>query len=219
MPILGLMLCCAAFAADRSEFYSSEHVGAQGSNSVMTPVHQLLTPAGRQVELPEMRPQALALSPDGRLLAISGKTSELVLMNPAHRRNSPADRSCRQLPAKASPIPSPTTSSPPDKDAQVSYTGLIFSADGMRIYLSSVNGTIKVFAVDKSGKVTGKGQLQTCPRQLRPERKTEIPAGLALSRDGKRLYVALNFPTAWQNWTPRPAKSCAPGMSVWRLMM
>jgi DNA-binding beta-propeller fold protein YncE len=191
IPLLHLTLCCAAFAADRSEFYSSEQVGAQGSNSVMTPVHQLLTPAGRQVELPGMRPQALALSPDGGLLAISGKTPELVLINPL----TAEIRQRLALPA------TPNESSPdtvsdhilaPDKDAQVSYTGLIFSGDGTRIFLSSVNGTIKVFAVDKSGKVTTKGSFKL-PAASAPGRKTEIPAGLALSRDGKRLYVALNL--------------------------
>jgi len=189
--ILGLALCRAAAGADGSEFYSSEHVGALGSNTVMTPVHQVLTPAGRQVELPGLRPQGLALSPNGRLLAVSGKTPELVLVNPetgeicqrlrlpsAARESSPAAVSVQIL--------------APDKDAQVSYTGLIFSADGTRIFLSSVNGTIKVFAVDKSGVVSARDSFKL-PAATAPESKVEIPAGLAISRDGKRLYVALNL--------------------------
>ena len=191
MPFLGLTLCYAAFGADQSKFYTSERVGALGSNAVMTPVHQLLTPAGRQVELPEMRPQALALSPDGRLLAVSGKTSELVLLNP----QTGEIRQRLALPATPSESKPDTVSDhilSPDKDAQVSYTGLIFSADGMRIYLSSVNGTIKVFAVDKAGRVTAIDSLKL-PAAIAPERKVEIPAGLALSRDGKRLYVAFNL--------------------------
>ena len=51
----------------------------------MTPVNQVLTPHGIQVELPGMRPQALALSPDGLLLAASGKTAQLVLVDPVTR--------------------------------------------------------------------------------------------------------------------------------------
>ncbi len=53
-------------------------VGRIGSNRYQTPANQILTPAGRQVELAGMRPQALALSPDGRLLVTAGKTHELV---------------------------------------------------------------------------------------------------------------------------------------------
>jgi hypothetical protein len=45
------------------------------------PVNQVLTPAGLQAELPETRPQVLALSPDGKLLATSGK-HELILIEP-----------------------------------------------------------------------------------------------------------------------------------------
>ena len=45
----------------------------------MTPVNQVLTPIGRQVDLPGMRPQGVALSPDGKLLVVSGKTSEYTL--------------------------------------------------------------------------------------------------------------------------------------------
>src|SRR5436190_11836844 len=62
---------------------TQEKVGPAGANRVVTPVNQVLTPAGAQVELPGMRPQALALSPDGNLLATSGKTHELIVVHPA----------------------------------------------------------------------------------------------------------------------------------------
>ena len=57
-------------------------VGRHRDEVTVTPVNQLLTPAGHQVELPGMRPQAMALSPDGRLLVVSGKTSQLVVIDP-----------------------------------------------------------------------------------------------------------------------------------------
>ena len=44
--------------------------------------NQVVTPYGRQVDLPGMRPQAVALSPDGKILVTSGKTSELVVVDP-----------------------------------------------------------------------------------------------------------------------------------------
>src|SRR5437660_958450 len=49
---------------------------------ISVPVNQILTPAGIQVELPGLRPQVIALSPDGTLLVTSGKTPELVVIDP-----------------------------------------------------------------------------------------------------------------------------------------
>ena len=57
-------------------------VGHVGPNRYYTPANQILTPAGLQVELPGMRPQALALSPNGRLLVTAGKTHDLVVVEP-----------------------------------------------------------------------------------------------------------------------------------------
>src|SRR5437016_1703845 len=48
---------------------------------ISIPVNQVLTPAGTQIELPGTRPQVLAVSPDGRLLATSGK-HQLILIDP-----------------------------------------------------------------------------------------------------------------------------------------
>ena len=61
-------------------------MGRGEGGRVVLPVNQVLTPAGIQVGLPGLRPQALALSPDGRLLATSGKTSEVVLVDPGKGR-------------------------------------------------------------------------------------------------------------------------------------
>jgi len=52
---------------------TTEQVGRRETNRIVTPVNQMLTPYGAQVELPGMRPQTLALSPNGRLLVTSGR--------------------------------------------------------------------------------------------------------------------------------------------------
>ena len=65
---------------------SPQHVGRVAANLYQTPSGQMLTPTGRQIELPGMRPQALALSPDGSLLATAGKNHTLVLIDPADGR-------------------------------------------------------------------------------------------------------------------------------------
>jgi len=234
----------------------------------MTPTNQMITPAGKSVELYGLRPQALALSPDGRWLATAGRTSELIIIDPASGKvlqkvalppEKPADLKGTGAPSgtqqsgvlgpatttpttpAAGTITSPSTSpageaktspasgvsagaagtasssdtkattpapaagdpkvaagtpskapDPVDKNGQLSFTGLVYSPDGSRIFLSNVNGNIKEFAVAKDGKVTPKRTI-TLPDAKAPKRKNEIPAGLAVSPDGQLLYVCLNL--------------------------
>ena len=171
---------------------SSEPVGQTATNRTVTPVNQIVTPAGAQVELPELRPQALALSPDGRLLVTAGKTHELLVLDPL----TGAIRQRVPLPSDKANEPPPDAVSThilePDKDGQLSFTGLVFAPDGKRIYLSNVNGSLKVFAVDDDGEVAGQFSIPL-PKGAAPRRKEEIPAGLALSPDGSRLYVVFNL--------------------------
>src|SRR5438876_10597584 len=56
---------------------------AKSAMPISVPVNQVLTPAGVQVELPGLRPQVIALSPDGKLLVTSGKTPELIVIDPS----------------------------------------------------------------------------------------------------------------------------------------
>ncbi len=163
-----------------------------------TPVNQVLTPYGQQVDLPGLRPQALALSPNGRLLAVSGKTNQLLIIDPEtgaimQTVSMPAESELTPLSQRATP-PSPSDEAlvDVDKSAQVSFTGLLFSNDGSRIYLSNVNGSIKVFQVDGDGKVQP-SHILTLPKADAPRRASEIPSGLALSQDGQRLYVCGNL--------------------------
>ena len=175
---------------------TKEFVGRY-SQRMVTPVNQVLTPFGRLVDLPGLRPQGLALSPDGAFLAVSGKTSELLTIDPdkgevSQRVPLPADPPENHEPvADNDKILTPDT---PDIDTrgQLSYTGLIFSADGSRIYMSNVNGSIKVFSVDENHKVSPAYAI-ALPPAMAPRRAAEIPSGLAVSQDGKRLYVVGNL--------------------------
>ncbi len=171
---------------------TAEAVGRIAPNRTVTPVNQVLTPYGTQVELPGMRPQALALSPNGRLLATSGKTSEVVIIDP--RTGEVLQRI--SLPSEKVNEPPPELASAnilfPDKAGQLSFTGLIFSRSGSRLYLANVDGSVKVFDVAGDGNVTPAFSIPL-PRAHAPRRTNEIPAGLAISRNGRRLYVALNL--------------------------
>ncbi len=171
---------------------SSEPVGRSDPNRTVTPVNQVLTPLGRMIDLPGLRPQALALSPDGRLLVVSGKSSEVVVLDPAtgairQRVNLPNEWQGERQPNVAS-----ANILEPDKKGQLSYTGLVFSPDGRRLCLSNVNGSIKVFAVAPDGNVTPSHSLPLPPANA-PRRTQEIPSGLAFSVDGTKLYVCGNL--------------------------
>jgi YVTN family beta-propeller protein len=164
-------------------------VGREGG-SLITPVNQIVTPAGIFVELSGMRPNALALSPDGKLLVTAGLTHELVAVDPVSGKilqhvPLPSDKVLE-------PQPVTTTILDADKEAQLSFTGLKFSPDGSHIYLANVNGDIKVFGVGKDHKISALFSILLPPANA-PGRKEEIPAGIAVSRDGKKIYVALNL--------------------------
>lgn len=190
----GLAGCVSTHECTESADYGAtpEHVGRAGPGRAMTPVNQVLTPLGRLVELPGLRPQGLALSPDGRILVVSGKTSELVVVDPL----AGTIKQHVELPADGQNEPEPGVVSPnilePDKKAELSFTGLIFSRDGRRIFLSNVKGSIKVFAVRDDGTVQASHSFALPPANA-PRRKEEIPSGLALSADGSRLYVCGNL--------------------------
>jgi len=190
MLIALLFLLVMAGSCRTLDYSGTEPVGEISPQRCVTPVNQVLTPIGIQVELPGMRPQALALSPNGRLLATSGKTQELILIDP----QTGEIRQNVALPSSEARSPDAVSSHilKPDKSGQLSYTGLIFSPDGSRIYLSNVNGDIKVFHVSRAGQVSGLFSIPL-PAANAPNRKEEIPAGLAISRDGRRLYVVLNL--------------------------
>ena len=184
-------------AANNPNIFTKDRVGKIGLNRYYTPANQILTPAGIQVELPGIRPQAIALSPDGKLLVTAGKTSEIIVIDPK------TGAILQKVAFPGKPVPVETVDDPskggdaggvktkPDGGAQLSFTGLVFSPDGTRIYVSNVNGDVKVFAVEQ-GKVSAQ-RLIVLPEARAPKRKAEIPAGIAVSADGQQLYVALNL--------------------------
>jgi YVTN family beta-propeller protein len=166
----------------------SEAVGRTGEGRVVLPVNQVITPAGTQLELHGLRPQVLALSPDGKILITSGKTHNLIVIDPDTKTVRQKIALPDDGPLTTSPDPASAHYLRPDRDEQVSYTGLVFSPDGSRLYVSNVKGSIKVFAVDSGHKLTGLGSI-SLPDANALRRKEEIPSGLAVSADGKRLYV------------------------------
>ena len=181
------IFAATTFADDFSA--TTSPVGRDGS-TLNTPANQIVTPAGTLIELPDMRPQALALSPDAKILVTAGLTHELVVVDPAtgnivQHVAFPSDKAHEQAAVSAEILS-------PDGKAQLSFTGLAFSPDGTRVYLSNVNGNLKVFGVGKDHKISPLVSF-SLPADAAPSRAEEIPAGIAVSADGKKIYVALNL--------------------------
>jgi YVTN family beta-propeller protein len=182
--LVAAMACVLAASGRQGSQSTNEIVGRLGENRFYTPVNQILTPAGLQVDLPDLRPHALALSPDAGLLVVAGATHELLAVDPANG----VIREHVYLPSDLQKIPSPDE----DKLGQISYTGLAFSPDGSRIFLSNVKGSVEVFTVNRAGHIAGLFSI-TLPPVPGLKRTEEIPSGIAISADGKKLYVCGNL--------------------------
>ncbi|HTV75971.1 MAG TPA: beta-propeller fold lactonase family protein, partial [Candidatus Baltobacteraceae bacterium] len=171
-------------------FDSTTNTVGRNTAGLETPVNQLVTPAGIQVQLPGVRPNALALSPDKKILVTAGLTHQLIVVDPAtgkilQRVPFPSDKAQVEKPIVEGILNR-------DEKAQLSFTGLAFSPDGSRIYLSNVNGDIKVFEVGEDEIISPLFSFALPPANA-PMRAGEIPAGIAVSADGKKIYVAGNL--------------------------
>ena len=194
LVVLFALLAWVVKPPERMEFsVTGDPVGpfqTGGAPRHLTPDNHVLTPSGIQVELPGMRPNAIALSPDGKLLVAAGTAAKLVCVDPD------TGRVIQEvvLPGEDQLAPAAVSGNilQPDSQAKLSFTGLIFSPEGDRLFLSNVNGSIKVFQVGPDRTVKPSFTIPLPPAEA-PGRKAEIPAGLAISPDGLRLYVALNL--------------------------
>ncbi len=172
-----LMVSCAlAFAQD----ISKAKVGSQKDGSYVVPTHQIIRPAGLQIALPG-RPNDLALSADEKWLAVKNwKSLDLIRIR---------DRVVLQS------LPYPKSGA--------AVTGIAWSPDGKKIYVSEAQDRVRVAELDNST-VMRWGESIVMPKldaeaivQVRADVGETIsgdpaPGGLALSKDGKRLYVTLS---------------------------
>ncbi len=146
-------------------------VGLQPDGSVVVSSNQVLTPAGTQIELPLSRPNSVAIRPDQKTAAVLAKpdnTSPIRVIDLADGTEI-------------------QEYVPPDKLTKGSYAGIVYSADGTKLYASQDSGNIQIADVDKTGLLTFNRQIQI-PQPI----KGANPGALALSKDGRLLYVVLN---------------------------
>ncbi len=180
-PVLLALLLLAPFRAPRAEEpaddgaavpeapeYDGARVGVLPDGRVVVPTNQVLQPAGEQIDFAG-RPTDIAIRPDGRFVAVLNRHDVVVIpTTPPH-----APRIFRYEPTSAGG----------------SYTGILYSPDGSRLYASCIRGTIAVFDVADDGSLTPRD-----PIVLPAERGgSALPAGMAVDEDGGRLFVALNL--------------------------
>ncbi|MBV9149856.1 MAG: PD40 domain-containing protein [Candidatus Eremiobacteraeota bacterium] len=153
---------------------SVTHVGRLADGTIMTPIGQRLSPWGTRVDVAG-RPNSLAVSPDGKVLAIANITS-LDLLDLAMR-------GVTSYPYIGANGHTGTGEAP---------QGLTFSPDGSTIYVATQRTMLQRFDVKRRAwkspfKFVGLPQARN-----EDELVGSLPAGLALSNDGRKLYVALN---------------------------
>ena len=140
-------------------------VGPQPDGSFLVPTNQLLRPAGFQIYF-QGRPVDLALSPNGKLLAVLNKNSlELIRVE---------DRTIIQRLAIKN---------------GASYNGVAFSKDGSEIYASQSRESIHIAALNENNVLTWKDQIRFPKPKIGGH---PVPGGMVLREQEDKLYVTLN---------------------------
>jgi YVTN family beta-propeller protein len=133
-----------------------------------------LTPAGRQLRLGD-RPYGMAVSPDGRTLVVSndGQSTESLMVIDC------ASGEVRQTLNYDRP--------------EALYLGVAFGPDGRRLYASAGgNNKIRVYDVNDQ-QLVERAPISLPTTDGSGKRILPYPAGLAVSADGKTLFVADNL--------------------------
>lgn len=154
-----LLVLCAGFLT-----LNTPRVGEQPDGSYIIPTGQILTPAGRHIEVND-RPLGMALSPDGRYMVVTTGS------NFAPRRIHVIDVTTQSI--------SQTIS------IGDSFVGVVFSSDGGTLYVGGGrDNNVKIFRRDDQGHFHADGDVMIAG---------SAPSGLSLSPDDATLYVVLNL--------------------------
>ena len=171
MKVTYVLMFMAALSMASAQMVSKPgRVGPHPVATGETPDHWQLTPAGVQVEIGD-RPMGMVPTPDGRYLLVSNNgqgVQSLVLFD------TYTDKVVQEI-----PYVSP----------EALFLGVAVSQDGSRVYASAgSNDKIRVYSLDEQGL----HELE--PIMLDNNDEGDLyPAGLALSKDGRTLYAALNL--------------------------
>jgi YVTN family beta-propeller protein len=164
----------AGIGAVRLALSPAQTLGLQPGGGYLVPTNQLVTPVGTVFPVPYARPKDLALSPDGRFVAVLC-TSKVLVMS---RKGELIEQ----------------VAIPP------SAAGICWSPSSDAIYASCNDGKVRTIAGDK-GTWAVRDKMPVDVAELGPTRdgaRMSDPQllGLAASPDGKKLYVAMGIRNA-----------------------
>jgi YVTN family beta-propeller protein len=141
-------------------------VGPQSDGSILVPTNQSLRPAGLQVYLPG-RPVDLALTPDKKILVVKNRSSlDIIRIQ---------DRTILQS------LAYPESGS--------SFTGLLISGDGSRIFVTNARDQILVAEMDGNQWIQWKNTIRLPSPAIGGH---PVPGGLAVNEKKNELYVTLS---------------------------
>ena len=145
--------------------------GKQPDGKVLVTTNQIVSPIGIVRETTGGRPKEIALSPDGRTLAVLNNSTPhaVLLFNTQNGEPTGFLDFARHEPAAM---------------------GLAWSPDGNHIYAACTGSMVARFT--RSGSDTSAWTAEPDIHVGAKERGDSNPLGLAVSKDGKRLYVAMS---------------------------
>ncbi len=207
--------CRTAAPVPAAPTADTEAVGRHDGGRTVLPVNQVVTPAGLQVELPGLRPQALALSPDGRLLLTAGQDGGAGRRR--SRRPASSGSACRCRRRRRTRRRPPPTSSSPTRRARSASPACSSRPDGRRAFLSDVNGSVVVFDVARRTAPSRVARSIALPRRERappPRGDPRRPRRLRGRVEALRLRQPVEH--ARSSSTSPPGASCASSTSASR---
>jgi DNA-binding beta-propeller fold protein YncE len=150
-----------------------ETVGRQPDGTVAVSTNQVLTPAGRQAEF-RGRPNTLTLSPDRKTAAILSAGYKAITLIDVETGTVKQEFDAA--------------------GASASFGGILYAKDGRTLYASQADGNLIIANVDGNGTLTLGQKVKLPPGSIRYPGASlnPYPGGLALSADGKMLYICLN---------------------------
>ncbi len=149
--------------------YDVAHVGGNVDGRIVVPTNQVLSPLGNQVAFTG-RPTDVALSPDGRWLAVLNRHDTILV-----------DIESGEIVSQS-------------KHRGGSYKGIAFTPDGQRLYVSCIRGTIEAYTVSDEGKLGQQDSIKLPATRA----NNALPVGLAITpslnkKDGLTLWATLNL--------------------------
>jgi len=182
LALLGIAGATAVVAPRISRLTPVGELAEGGGNAALVSSNQVVTPAGKVVRLSKDRPKDVALSPDGKTLAVLAQSGVSFFTSDGELQGKTA--------LKAGPL------------------GLAWSPDGSALYASSQDGkVVRLAGVAGGWKLDAELIIDTVRPDGTPDvaagtagrgREKNDPqvAGLAVAPDGKRLFVALGIRNA-----------------------